>query len=45
MTRSGYQHMVLEYYVGHLRALRAWNGIRALDYLLSRSESILPASD
>ena len=23
MTRNGYQHMVLEYYVGRLRALRA----------------------
>ena len=38
MTRNGYQHMVLEYYVGRLRALRAWDGICGLDYLLSRPE-------
>ena len=45
MTRNDYQHMVLEYYVGRLRSLSAWDGIRALDYLLRRSESIPPASD
>ena len=42
MTRNGYQHMVLEYYVGRLRALRAWDGIRAFDYLLTAQKSIHP---
>ena len=38
MTRNGYQHMVLEYY----GALRAWDGIRAFDYLLTARKSIHP---
>jgi len=36
VTRNGYQHMVLEYYVGRLRALRAF------DYLLTARKSIHP---
>ena len=42
MTRNGYQHMVLEYYVGRLRALRAWESNCAFDYLLTARKSIHP---
>ena len=34
--------MVLECYVGRLRALRAWDVIRAFNYLLTARKSIHP---